>query len=208
MGQKKVSNERERALELRCAWKPLVDGTNGFGTKNGSSLLFEPLQKAYTGKVWPKPLLHEIGMVMQLWDGPGSFDGRLDGQFLSTYLSRLKKKELKAVKVVSKDTPPVRWRSWTVVYVADLILKHGVALRRLLGLDEMPEVVPTKEERLVEAAARITELEAQLAEARTARDKAQNAFRKAALRNKEAAETKRAAIKKAKANKAAQKSSA
>ena len=41
---KKVHADRERALELRGNWKPLTEGTNGFGIKGrNDSLLYEPL---------------------------------------------------------------------------------------------------------------------------------------------------------------------
>ena len=159
---RKVRNDSKRAHELGGSWKPLTHGADEFGMTNGSSLLYEPLKAAYTGTRWQEPLLDEIGIVLQLWDGPGSFDGKISGKDVSNYISRTKK-ELLAAKVKSKDRPPPRWKSWTVVLVAELVYKHAVALRGLLRLDVLPDVVPTKEERLVEAAARINELEAQLA---------------------------------------------
>ena len=60
-----------------------------------------------------------------------------------------------------------------------------------------PEAVPTKAELLAQAEARNMELEARNMDVAVARDKAQNAYRKAALRNKEQAQARSKAVAKA-----------
>ena len=103
--------------------------------------------------------LTTIAAAMQYWDGAGRFEG-LKGDDLSNYFKRSLKGTSKSKKKPNEGPP--RWRSYSIVKVADLVLKHGVALRKALRLDDMEvDEVPTAYERAVAAKARVTELESE-----------------------------------------------
>ena len=69
--------------------------------------------------------LPAIAAAMRLWDGVGRHDD-LDGRLINYF----KRKRCAPGKSKKRDGPQ-RWRSWSIVYVAELIHKQGVALRNV-----------------------------------------------------------------------------
>ena len=102
-----------------------------------------------------------------------------------------------------KNDGPPRWRSWSIVRIAAIVLKHGSALRKALRLDGMaPEHVPTVRERAIAAEACVSELASENASLHALLAKCKDAKRKADERKAAAAEKKKAAkVAKAKAAK-------
>ena len=129
---------------------------------------------------------------MQLWEGPGQHDNLRSSQ-LRNHL-RKGKQEPSSLAADGKSSVP-RWRTWRIIDVAQLVNEHGVAMRRALKLDVSPDAVLPAHERIAQAEARAVELETELVQVRVARDKAQNAFRKAAERNRSVVEVRAKAVK-------------
>lgn len=188
---KKVHSHLPMAETLNVQWQPPESEWPLF---NKTSTLFSPMESAFKN-VRNIDDLDAVAAAMRHWDGPGRCDG-LDGKKLSHYLHR----DLRAMgKSTKKPKGPPRWRSFSIVYVAELIHKQGVALRKALKLDGMEvDEVPSAHERALAAEARVAEQEIEIdvlaGLLRTARD----AHRKAAKRNAEKAEQRREAVRKAK----------
>ena len=164
----KVKAKKSAAEEQRHDWQPKVD----WGSFDKVSKLFDPMGAAFKG-VRGSDNLATIAAAMKLWDGEGRTD-ELDALNLSHYFHR----DIHTVrKTRSKRDGPPRWRSWSIVHMAEFVLKHGVALRKALRLDDMEvEEVPTAHARAMAAEARIIELDSEnkkmLAKAKDARRKA------------------------------------
>ena len=192
----KVRKEKAAAESLREHWKP----SEAWPLKKGPgqvSTLFDRMERAYTN-VNDSERLDNIGSVMQQWDGIGRYDG-LKASHLRNHTLRPKGKALVAVRDKPKGHPPPRWRAWTIVGVAEIVLVHGIELRKLLKLHANIAEVPTAHERAITAEARVEVLEAERNTARSERDLAQNRARKATLRSAEGVEKKRAAVRAVKA---------
>ena len=147
--------------------------------------LFDPMRLAYCDNAWSDAELDWIGKAMQLWDGPGQRD------------DHMRKDEKLMPRGVGRDNKtkgPPRWRTWSIVLVADLIHTRGPELRRQLKLDLVPEKVLPAHERVALAEKHSKELEDELKRVRKERDKAQNAYRKASIRNENKTQEKRSAV--------------
>jgi hypothetical protein len=137
---RKVLHERPAAEAARAAWKA---PTEGWGKVGKLSKLFAPLDEAYLRTSWSEYELDTIGAAMRLWDGAGRHDKLWHTQ-LRTHLSLGRDMKLRAARRDKKTEGPLRWRSWTIVNVAEIVLRHGVALRKALKMDGMePAEVPT-----------------------------------------------------------------
>jgi hypothetical protein len=133
-------------------------------------------------------------MAMQLTDDlPGRRDG-LRATHLRNHLLRKDKNKLFGLPAGKGKPAPPRWRTWRIVEVAEIVVKHGVAMRKLLKLDAEEEEVTTQAERLVEASARIDELEGQLEQAKIERAAFQSAQYIYARRLETKAEERRTAV--------------
>ena len=195
---KKVVLEKTAAEELQEHWRPLEEKLGGFPLSNRASTLFSPMESAYKYP-WSEPTLDRIGLAMQAWRG----DGQCDGLLASHLRNHTKRKEKDTLlgKRSGKRAGPRRWKTWSIVRVAELVRTRGREMRSLLKLDLVPEEVPTLAERLAwaEALGEATEAalaakEAELAEERSARQRAEDAHRKAVARNLEKNLVKRDAI--------------
>ena len=137
----KVIAEQQIAEQHRAAWRAPAEG---WGTFNKVSKLFEPMRVAYTATTWGDAELNWIGAAMQLWDGPGQFDGLRSSQLRN----HLRKDNVPlGIALKKKDKVP-RWRAWSIVRVAELVKRHAVEMRKILKLDIDPERVPTSHERI------------------------------------------------------------
>ena len=195
---RRVLSERSEAEQLRAHWQPRNAEHGGFDERNRVSKLYEPMKIAYLDTSWGDAELNWIGSAMQLWDGPGQRDELRSSQ-LRNHLRKDDKHVPRGVGKDSKTKGPPRWRTWSIVRVAELIHKRGADLRRTLKLDVSPEQVLPAHERIALAERRCVELETELKAVRRERDKAQNAYRKASVRNADKTETRRLAVKAAKA---------
>ena len=191
---KRVVAEKAEAYEHKATWKPKA-GEGGWSMHNKVSMLYEPMRQAYTQVAWPAELLDAIGVAMQVGDFPGKFEG-LRWSHMRTHL---KSKEPLLGTPVGRNRPPPRWRTWQIVDVAALVLKHGVEMRKLLKLDVAIEDVPTAAELLAAAESRVEELEEEMVEVKRERVRLQNNHHKAVIRLATKSEEKRAAVAKAKA---------
>ncbi|MDC0525800.1 hypothetical protein OAO87_02280, partial [bacterium] len=187
---KQVHSHLADAEALEARWQPPVAE---WPLRNGVSTAFDRMEGAWTG-VRNEETLDTVAAAMRLWDGPGRVDG-LTGKRLSNYMHRGLLATSKSPK--KKKNGPPRWRSWMIVYVAELIHKHGVALRKALKLDGMEvDEVPTAHERALAAEARVAELELDLGGLSKQLKKAADAQRKAKERKGEQTAARREAAKK------------
>ena len=167
---------------------------------NKTSTLFARMESAFHN-VRDAVRLGVIATAMCFWDGEGRHDD-LDSSHLSNYFKR-KLRALSRNRKKSNEGPK-RWRSYSIVYVAELIHRHGVALRKALRLDGMEvDAVPTAHERALAAEARVGELELDLDVLGRELKKAKDAKRKAAERKAAQLEQRRDAAKAKKAADAA-----
>ena len=190
MWAKAVLEERRQATELKAAWAPKLT----WGWHKNLSKLFSPVMKAFYETSWSNEDLDKVGLVIQAWDGDGAHDNLTSVQ-LKDYI----KAKPPSVGVTTKRPGPPRFRSWQIVHAAEIVLKHGAAIRRALKLDIEMEEVPTSHERAAAAEARIIELEEDKVQLGSLLTKAQDALRKAAERRAAAKEAKAAKAAKAKA---------
>lgn len=150
----KVVLERSAAEAQQHRWKP----SEAWPTANRVSLLFKPMELAFTG-VRELERLKVVAAAMRFWDGDGRDDNML-GSHLVNYMHR----KLLGVSGNAKkpNNGPPRWRTWCIVKVAAIILTHGVALRKALRLDGMEvDEVPTAHDRALAAEARVAKLESE-----------------------------------------------
>ena len=176
----KVWLDRSAAFQLKSEWKPAVGGEAGWGEvkKCSTSALFNPMKRALKA-TWHEHELEAIGIQMQLWRGDGQFDGVRKGQ-LKEYI----KKQPLGVQLSKKTEPLPRWRTWSIVRIAEVVLKRGAEMRKLLKLDMAPDFVITAAERIEALEKRNRQLEEQVAAANVTAAKASDAHRKAAGRLK------------------------
>lgn len=185
--------EYEAATTQMNSWKP----SDEIWPKNRKwqvSEIFVPLVIAHKDFAWPVETVDSIALAMQAWRGDGQVDN-MTGITLRNYIST-------PPRGIRKRDPPPRYRTWSVVRVARLLLDHGPELRRLLKLDRDCEEAKPLIEVAAERAERIEELEEEKAalEARTkelekAARKLQDAWRKAAGRLKDAGKKKTEAVR-------------
>ena len=174
-----VMLEAPQAHELGCKWVPSSESwPRG---KFNVPCIYDPLVYAHQKVSWPEPTLDAIGLAMQAWRGNGHVDG-LRGSLLKNYIH----KPPIAIRPSIKDNKPrPRYRSWAVVRVAQLLLKRGVALRKLLHLDAAADEAKPAHVVMIELSQRVQVLEAELLAQKVACKKLQDAWRHAAGRLKE-----------------------
>ena len=190
---RRVLHERVEAETLKNKWRPRTAAQGGFSETNRVSDLFDPMRLAYCDNAWSDAELDWIGKAMQLWDGPG----QRDDLRATSFRNHMRKDEKLMPRGVGRDNKtkgPPRWRTWSIVLVADLIHTRGPELRRQLKLDLVPEKVLPAHERVALAEKHSKELEDELKRVRKERDKAQNAYRKASIRNENKTQEKRSAV--------------
>ena len=157
------------------------------------STLFDPINSAMND-VRDAPRLAIIAAAMRLWDGVGRHD-YLNADYLCNYFKR--NLHARGWNKKKKNDGPPRHRSYSIVYVAELVHRHGVALRKALALDGMEvDEVPTAHERAVAAEARVAELDLDLDALGTKLKKAANAARMAKERKALVVEKRREAARK------------
>ena len=152
MWASKVLLERSVAEEKQARWQPLPH----WGMYGHTSKVFKPLDVAFRS-IWTREQLAAMALTIQQWDGPGAC-ARIRGEHLRTYIQR----RPQAPKS-GKSTASLRWRSWTVIWVADLIQRCGDSLRRSLEAAEAEIHVETNAKTVAKAAAK-NEAKVKLAE--------------------------------------------
>ena len=178
---REVHSEYKAATEQTVSWKP----PEHFGTYKCVSAIYKPMIDAM-GVSWRQSDLAAIGTAMRAatWH-PGQHD-ELDWQRLRDHVNS---KTILGVKPPSsKRAGPPRWRTWSIVLVAETIRRHRKTLGDLLGLDVEMENVPIAAEVIAKRDATIAELQEKL---RLEMDK----LRKAAERNKTALTRKTTAVR-------------
>jgi hypothetical protein len=108
---------------------------------------------------WSETELNAVSVAMRAADWhPGQHDD-MDVDRLRYHLKSQPRgvKPPKAKRAGPPRTP--RWRTWSIVLIADTLKHHRIALRKLLGLDVPMEEVPTMLERALAAEARVEEVE-------------------------------------------------
>jgi hypothetical protein len=119
-----ISSTSSDAYENTNLWKP--DNTRWPLVKGNISSIYSPLDIAFKHRSWPREELDRTALAMQAWKGQGHYDG-LTGELLHNYISRTPS----AARTSKKTAPPVRYRTWAVVRITDLLYKHGRAFRNL-----------------------------------------------------------------------------
>ena len=132
-----VLADRERAEELGTAWRPLSIEQGGWATTNGVSVLFSPLAYVFREMLWTDELLGRIGEAMQMWNGLGQFDD-LDAGALKRARYALGAR----INPKKKGSTP-RWRTHSVMKVAEVVRKHIAELRGMLRYGPSEEVKPS-----------------------------------------------------------------
>ena len=190
----KVRQDAAGAVELKSQWKPL-EATWG-PPKKGTSPLFEPMQRAFGAK-WHHAELDSIGIAMQYWRGAGQHDSLRESQFRD-YIKAQPIGVRKSQKVSVRDAPP-RWRTWSIVHIADLVWRFGKEMRALVKLDEEPDFVLTSVERIEMLEKRNAQLEEELDAAKQETLRARDAHRHSAKRLKTASVSKTGAVRQVRA---------
>ena len=148
---REVHSEYKAATEQTVSWKP----PEHFGTYKCVSAIYKPMIDAM-GVSWRQSDLAAIGTAMRAatWH-PGQHD-ELDWQRLRDHVNS---KTILGVKPPSsKRAGPPRWRTWSIVLVAETIRRHRKTLGDLLGLDVEMENVPIAAEVIAKRDATIAEL--------------------------------------------------
>ena len=171
-----------RAEEIKSQWKPPESGELGWGVTGKISNIFLPLKRVFDEVQWESAELDAIGIAIQSWNGDEQFD-HLRASHLRDYVKTQPIGIRKSKKESVKQAAP-RWRTWSVVTIADLIHRRGDDMRRLLQLDEEPEFILTSAERIEMLEKRNAQLERQLKDAQIGVARAQDGQRKAAKRLK------------------------
>ena len=126
---KQVSACSTGAAEQREKWKPPAASEGGWPVKDGSSTIFEPLRAAFLNTKWPDETLDQIGVAMQLWDGPApGAREKLRHKQLRDYVATQPPGLRRSKKDSVKSCPP-RWRTFQVCRVAELVHRSGPALQ-------------------------------------------------------------------------------
>ena len=176
-------------MELKSQWKPLEAAWGP--PKKGISPLFEPMQRAFGAK-WHHAELDSIGIAMQYWRGAGQHDSLRESHFRD-YIKAQPIRVRKSQKVSVRDAPP-RWRTWSIVHIADLVWRFGKEMRALVKLDEEPDFVLTSVERIEMLEKRNAQLEEELDAAKQETLRARDAHRHSAKRLKTASVSKTGAV--------------
>lgn len=180
-----VVGEETAANEQRNHWKPRGGASGGWKMVNGVSSLFSPMAAA-VGSTWEEWELQRIGIAIQMWSGPGARDN-LRARHLKRWLSEKPKGWRADKKTALKNAPP-RWRTWSIVKVARLLLDHGDELREKLSFDEEPDFIMETGERILMMEKRNAQLEEQLRAAKRTAEKTAEALRKSNERKREGRE--------------------
>ena len=185
---KEAHSEYSAATILTSAWKP---SERHFGTYMQVSAIFAPMVDVMKIS-WGLDDLATIGTAMRAatWH-PGQHD-ELDARRLSDHING-ERRGVRPPK--SKRQGPQRWRTWSIVLVADVIKRHRKTLQALLGLDKEMEEVPTAADVIAARDATIVELRDDKAELLEELRKEKDKLRKAAARNKAALERKTKAVR-------------
>ena len=180
-----VVGEETAANEQRNHWKPQGGASGGWKMVSGVSSLFSPMAAA-VGSTWEEWELQRIGIAIQMWSGPGARDN-LRARHLKRWLSEKPKGWRADKKTALKNAPP-RWRTWSIVKVARLLLDHGDELREKLSFDEEPDFIMETGERILMMEKRNGQLEEQLRAAKRTAEKTAEALRKSNERKREGRE--------------------
>ena len=124
--------------------------------------------------------MERLGINLQTWQGPGTVDSVRETH-LSSYIYKPDKHRL-GVKANRKDRAPDRWRTWSIVKVAELIERRLPEIRKALKFVEEPDFLLTQPERIAALEAHNAQLEVKLAAAAKEATLARNAHRMAAGR--------------------------
>ena len=92
--------------------------------------------------VWSNEDLDTVAGAIQGWQGPGALDG-LDAGRIKDYINA----KPPSFGVTKKKAGPPRYRTWQIIYAAELLLNHGAAIRQALNIDVEMEEVPTSHQR-------------------------------------------------------------
>ena len=150
----KVLLERPSALELGAAWSP--PDTPDWRAKGTVGPLWVTLRDAVVEISWPTDVLSRVAGVMQSYYKTGQQDG-LDRGHLRRYLALLRDKKKPLPGPASKHTPP-RWKTGAICEVANIVLREGPPLRKLLN-DPHVEEGPTALDRAAAAEACVKKVE-------------------------------------------------
>ena len=167
-----VLADRERAEQLGTAWRPLSIEQGGWATTNGVSVLFSPLAYVFREMLWTDELLGRIGEAMQMWNGQGQFDD-LDAGALKRARYALGAR----INPKKKGNTP-RWRTHSVMKVAEVVRKHITELRGMLRDGPSEEVLPSYE-LIAKLKAELEQVERERDQAELERDRANDRWRKA-----------------------------
>ena len=140
---------------------------------------------------WDESILAAIATAMRAATWHDGQDDHMDSQRIKDYF---KSKPL-SVGPDKKTKGSPRWRSWSMVLVAETVHNHGVALRKLLSLDKEMEVVPTAAAVIAARDATIAERDATITEVKDELRKEKDKLRKAAERLTTARERKTTAVR-------------
>ena len=182
-----VHVEFSAAGTLKEDWKP----PDTFGKYQQVSAIFAPMVDAMNA-TWDQAELTAIGTAMRAATWHDGQHDELDWQRLRDYL-KAKPRGVRPTKA-KKEGPP-RWRTWSIVHVADTIKRHRATLRKLLGLDVEMEDVPTSKEVIESQEQQIQELNGQLEDKSKLLTQSRDALRKAGKRAKEAGARKTKAVR-------------
>ena len=179
--------EYAAAVEAAEQWKP----PDRFGKYQQVSAIFQPMVDAMNVS-WGQQDLTAIGTAMRAATWHDGQHDDLDSRRLNDHING-KRRGVRPPS--SKREGPPRWRTWSIVLVADTIKKHRKALVALLGLDVEMEAVPTAAAVIAARDAIIVERDATIAEVKEELRKEKDKLRKAAARNKAALGVKTAAVR-------------
>ena len=82
--------------------------------------------------------MERLGINLQTWQGSGTVDSVRETH-LSSYIYKPDKHRL-GVKANRKDRAPDRWRTWSIVKVAELIERRLPEIRKALKFVEEPDL--------------------------------------------------------------------
>jgi hypothetical protein len=172
-----LAPEAPRFTEQGSAWEP-SDSTLWKGPGSQVAVALKPLLAIYSGLSIGKELLATVAKALQGWEHGGGARDDLGVVQLRNYLDN-PPEDFKPRGWKKKGGPP-RWQGGMAAQVAELVKRHGPALRKALKLDVPLEELPT----LVGQAREIEALQEKLAFTMGKLDTARGAHYKSAARLK------------------------
>lgn len=184
---REACSEYSAATVLKEQWKP----PDRFGKYKQVSAIFAPIVDVMD-RTWGEAELATIGTAMRAASWHAGQHDNLDWRRLSDHING-KRRGVRPPG--SKREGPQRWRTWSIVLVADTVKRHRKALVDLLGLDQKMEDVPTAAQVIAARDATIAERDATIAKVKEELTKEKEKLRKAAERNKTALQRKTQAVR-------------